>query len=140
MRATAFGAANRRGRQGRTTFGRTRWLVGVVCLAIVGTFAGTANAEPNAGSAVTVTLYDCSGPAGTPFPSFQTEKVPVGGAMPHVVGTTMIYKRTSLTDLTAGWTLTWGPFNDENEKPRITCNAVAPNGHLLLVTGFFTGP
>ena len=123
-----------------TTFGRTlgmlRFGVVVGCLAIVGVLTGTANAEPNADAAVTVTLYNCSGPAGTPS-SFQTEKIPVGGAMTHVVGSTDIFKRTSVTDLTAGWTVTWGPYGDI--KPLITCSAVAPNGHLLLVTGFFTG-
>ena len=51
----------------------------VGCLAIGGAFTGAASAEPNADFAVTVTLYDCSGPAGTPA-SFQTEKIPVGGA------------------------------------------------------------
>ena len=127
-----------------TTLGRTlgmlrgmlRFVVVVGCLAVVGVLSGTANAEPNADFAVTVTLYDCSGPAGTPS-SYQTEKLPVGGAMTHVVGSTDIFKRTSVTDLTAGWTVTWGPYGDI--KPLITCSAVAPNGHLLLVTGFFTG-
>ena len=57
-----------------TTLGRTlgmlrgmlRFVVVVGCLAVVGVLSGTANAEPNADFAVTVTLYDCSGPAGTP--------------------------------------------------------------------------
>lgn len=116
-----------------------RLLAGAAVAVLLGGFtfeASTANAEPNADFAVTVTLYDCSGPAGTPS-SFQTEKIPVGGAMTHVVGSTDIFKRTSLTDLTAGWIVTWGPYDDI--KPLITCSAVAPNGHLLLVTGFFTG-
>ena len=125
-----------------TTLGRTlgglRFVVVVGCLAVAGVLTGTASAEPNADFAVTVTLYDCSGPGGTPS-SFQTEKIPVGGAMTHVVGTTIIFKRTVVTDLTEGWTVKWGPFNDK--KPLITCNFVVPNnGHLGLVTGFFTGP
>lgn len=113
-----------------------RLVLAVGCLAVGGAFTGAASAEPNADFAVTVTLYNCSGPAGSPS-SFQTEKIPVGGAMTHVVGGTQIYKRTSLIDLTAGWTITWGPFGDI--KPLITCSAIAPNGHELLVTGFFTG-
>ncbi len=116
--------------------GLLRFAFVVGCLAVVGVLAGTANAEPNADFAVTVTLYNCSGPDG-PVADFQTEKIPVGGAMTHVVGTTLIYKRTVVQDLTAGWTVTWGPNNDQ--KDLITCNAVAPNGHLLQVTGFFTG-
>ena len=117
-------------------FKLARFVVVVGCLAVVGVLTGTANAEPNADFAVMVTFYDCSGPAGTPS-SFEIEKIPVGGATPHVVGSTDIFKRTSLTDLTAGWTFTWGPYDDI--KPLITCNVVAPNGHLFLVTGFFTG-
>ena len=113
-----------------------RFVVVVGCLAIVGVFTGTANAEPNADFAIKVWFYDCSGPAG-PLEPFQIEKIPVGGATPHVVGSTVIFKRTSLTDLTAGWTVTWGPYGDN--KPLITCSVVAPNGHQFLVTGFFTG-
>lgn len=107
------------------------------CLTIFGVLTGTANAEPNADFAVTVTLYDCSDAGGVPVDGFQTEKIPVGGAMTHVVGTTLIFKRTVVQDLTAGWIVTWGPFND-SKKALITCSAVAPNGHLIRVTGFFT--
>ncbi len=116
-----------------------RFLAGAVVAALLGGFtfaAGPAYAEPEADFAVTVLLYDCSGPPGTPS-EFYTEKIPVGGAMTHVVGTTLIYKRTIVTDLTAGWTVTWGPFDEI--RPLITCSAIAPNGHELLVTGFFTG-
>ena len=54
-----------------TTLGRTvrmlRFVVVVGCLAIAGALTGTANAEPTGGNSITVTLFNCSGPAGTPL-------------------------------------------------------------------------
>jgi hypothetical protein len=108
----------------------------VGCLAIVGSFTGTANAEPTGAHAITVTFFNCSGPTGTPT-TFQIEKSQNPSVAAHVVGSTDLFKRTSLTVLVTGETFTWGPYNDS--KPLITCNAIAPSGNLVLVTGFFTG-
>ena len=113
--------------------GMLRFVVVVGCLAIVGLLTGTANADPMNDGALTLTFFDCSGPAGTPT-SFQITKMPNPGPDVHVVGSTDLFKRTSFTDLVTGATFTWGPYNDK--KPLITCNVVAPSGHLLLVTGF----
>lgn len=97
---------------------------------------GTARAEPTGGPAITVTLFNCSGPAGTPT-SFQIMKEPNPGVAAHIVGSTDLFKRTLLTDLDAGVTVTWGPKNDD--KPLITCDVVALNGDRLLVKGFIAG-
>ena len=123
-----------------TTVGRTlgglRFVVVVGCLAIVGAFTGTANAEPTGGMSITVLLFNCSGPAGTPT-SFEIQKEQNPSVAAHVVGSTDIFKRTSFTDLVTGQTFTWGPYSDV--KPLVTCNVVAPSGHLVRATGFFTG-
>lgn len=116
-----------------------RFLVAIgLCAALVGggAITGTASADPMNDNTLTLTLFNCSGPAGTPT-TFQTTKTLSSGSSGHVVGSTDIFKRTSLTDLVTGETFTWGPKN--GDKPLITCNLVQPiNGHLLLVTGFLT--
>ena len=115
-----------------------RRICSAVVVVVVGLVAATpALAEPTGGNAITVTLFNCSGPAGTPT-SFQITKMPNPGVDVHVVGSTDIFKRTSFTDLVTGQTFTWGPYSDV--KPLVTCNVVAPSGHLVLATGFFTGP
>jgi len=123
-----------------TTVGRTlgglRFVVVVGCLAIVGAFTGTANAEPTGGMSITVLLFNCSGPAGTPT-SFEIQKEQNPSVAAHVVGTTYLFKRTLLTVVATGETVTWGPYN--GSQPIITCNAIAPSGQLILVEGFFTG-
>ena len=74
-----------------------RFFVVIGCLVIAGVLTtGTANAEPTGGNAITVTLYNCSGPAGTPS-SFDIQKEPNPGVAAHVVGETFLFKRTSLT-------------------------------------------
>ena len=114
-----------------------RFVVVVGCLVIAGVLTtGTANAEPTGGSAVTVTLFNCSGPAGTPT-SFTIQKEPNGGAAAHVVGSTDIFKRTLYIDLTTGQSFTWG-LNHDNQ-PLITCDVVTPSGHQVVITGFFSG-
>ncbi len=123
-----------------TTLGRTvrmlRFVVVVGCLAIAGALTGTANAEPTGGNAITVTLYNCSGPAGTPS-SFDIQKEPNPGVAAHVVGETFLFKRTSLTFVDTGESVIWGPKTAE--KAIITCMVVVPSGRLAVVTGFFTG-
>ena len=113
-----------------------RFVVVVGCLAIVGVVTGTANAEPTGGDAITVTFFNCSGLAGTPT-TFQIEKEPNPSVAAHVVGSTDLFKRTSLTVVVTGETTTWGPYNDSKEL--ITCYAIAPSGNLVLVTGFIVG-
>ena len=117
------------------TVGMLRFVVVVGCLAIAGALTGTANAEPTGGNAITVTLYNCSGPAGTPS-SFDIQKEPNPGVAAHVVGETFLFKRTSLTFVDTGESVIWGP---KTEKAIITCMVVVPSGSLAVVTGFFTG-
>src|SRR5262245_33700776 len=123
-----------------TTLKRTLGLlrVGVVvgCLAIAGVLTGTANAEPTGGNAITVTLFDCTGPAGTPT-SFDIEKIANPSVAAHVVGETYLFKRTSLAFPQFGEITIWGP---PANKGVITCMVVVPSGDLGIVTGFFTGP
>jgi hypothetical protein len=116
--------------------GRLRFVVVVGCLAIVGALTGTANAEPTGGNAITVTLFNCSGPAGTPS-SFDIQKEQNPSVAAHVVGETFLFKRTSLFVPATGETVVWGPKNVG--EALITCSAIAPSGNLVIVTGFFTG-
>ena len=116
---------------------KERFVVVVAALAIALVVnAGTAFAEPNGGNVLTLTLYNCSGPAETPT-SFTVQKELSSSNAGHVVGSTDIFRRTSVTDLTAGVTYTYGVTNDN--RPLITCDVVAPDGHQLVVMGFFTG-
>ncbi len=124
-----------------TIFGRTlgmlRFVVVVGCFAIAGVLTGTASAEPDVGNAITVRFFDCTGPAGTPE-SFDIEKVQNPSVAAHVVGSTVLFKRTSLFVPSTGENVIWGP-KDVGEA-LITCSAIAPSGRLVIVTGFFTGP
>ena len=114
---------------------RLRVAVAVGCLAIAGVLTCTANADPTNDNSVTVTLFNCSGPAGTPT-SFTITRIPATDPVAHVVQSTDVFRRTLVIDLTTGQSFAWG-YNDS--KPLITCSAVGPNGHLFQVTGFFTG-
>jgi hypothetical protein len=114
-----------------------RFVVVVGCLAIAGVLTATASAEPTGGNAITVKLFDCTGPAGTPE-SFEIQKEPNPGVAAHVVGETFLFKRTSLFVPETGEFAVWGP--KEVGEALITCSAIAPSGRLVIVTGFFTGP
>ena len=114
-----------------------RRICSAVVVVVVGLVAATpALAEPTGGNAITVTLFNCSGPAGTPS-SFDIQKEPNPGVAAHVVGETFLFKRTSLFVPATGETVVWGPKNVG--EALITCSAIAPSGNLVIVTGFFTG-
>ena len=114
-----------------------RRICSAVAVVVVGLVAATpALAEPTGGNAITVTLFNCSGPAGTPS-SFDIQKEPNPGVAAHVVGETFLFKRTSLTFVDTGESVIWGPKTAE--KAIITCMVVVPSGSLAVVTGFFTG-
>ena len=119
------------------TLGMLRFVVVVGCLAIVGVLSATASAEPSEGNAITVAFFDCTGPAGTPE-SFEIQKVQNPSVAAHVVGSTVLFKRTSLFVPATGETVVWGPKNVGGAL--ITCSAIAPSGRLVIVTGFITGP
>ena len=121
----------------KRTLGMLRVGVVVGCLAIAAGIPATASAEPDVRNAITVTFFDCTGPAGTPE-SFDIEKVQNPSVAAHVVGETFLFKRTSLFVPATGETVVWGP-KDVGEA-LITCSAIAPSGNLVIVTGFFTGP
>ena len=124
-----------------TTLERTlrmlRFVVVVGCLAIAGALTGTANAEPTGGNAITVTLFNCSGPAGTPS-SFDIQKVPNPGVAAHVVGRPSSSSERRSSSSSNGRDRHLGA--EERGEALITCSAVAPSGNLVIVTGFFTGP
>ena len=110
-------------------------VVAVACASLVAAAASAAHADPMGDGAITLTLFNCSGPPGTPA-SFQVTKNLNGGSGFHLVDGTGTFKRTSVTDLVTGGTATYG--NDET-KPVLTCNVVSiASGDLLLVTGFIT--
>src|SRR5262245_63713380 len=95
-----------------TTLGRTlgmlRLVVVVGCLAIAGVLTGTASAEPSDANSIIVGFFDCSGPAGTPE-SFSIQKVQNPSVAAHVVGSTVLFKRTSLFVPETGENFVWGP-------------------------------
>lgn len=110
-------------------------VVAIVCACVAALAASAAHADPMGDGAITLTLFNCSGPAGTPA-SFQVTKMLNGGSGFHLVDGTGVFKRTSVTDLVTGESASWG--NDDT-KPVLTCNVVSiASGHLLLVTGFIT--
>jgi hypothetical protein len=115
-----------------------RRICSAVVVVVVGLVAATpALAEPTTGNSITVAFFNCSGPAGTPA-SFDIEKVQNPSVAAHVVGSTVLFKRTSLFVPSTGETVVWGPMNVG--EALITCSAIAPSGRLVIVTGFFTGP
>lgn len=109
-------------------------------VALVGAFValgavGSAKGDPLNDGAITLTLYTCTGPAGTPS-TFQGTKVLSGANSLHLLDGTTIFRRTSIFDPVTEVLYTWGLQN--NDRPLVTCTVVDPfTGHVLVVSGFF---
>jgi hypothetical protein len=101
--------------------------------------AGAAHADPVNVESVTISLFDCIGPAGTPS-GFDIAKIPNPGAALHLVdgtGTLVLY---SATDETTGLLAFTTPGMERNNAARlVTCRFVSPlNGHTFRVSGQIT--
>jgi hypothetical protein len=116
---------------------RVRLVIVITCALAIGVTAGSAHADPLDGNAVTLTLFNCSGPAGTPS-SFDATKNLNGATAFHLVDGTANFQRVFVQDLVTG---EGGPLpgNGRDNHPLVTCNVISKRtGDLLLVEGFFT--
>jgi hypothetical protein len=101
--------------------------------------AGAAYAAPVNDETVTITLYDCTGPAGTPS-SFDITEIPNPGAALHLVNRTGTFVLYRGTDETTGLLVFTTPGMERNNPERlVTCRFVSPlNGHTYRVSGQIT--
>jgi len=104
--------------------------------------AGAAYADPDNDGSVTITLFDCSGPAGTPS-SFDVAKIPTQGAALHLVNGTGNFVVKSAFDVTTGSLRFATPGMERNDHELITCSFIAPAaspvaGHTIRVSGQMT--
>ena len=120
-----------------TTLGtllRLTTLVGACVIAL--SAVGTAQGDPFNDGSVTVTLYNCTGPAGTPSTMQGTRML--NGANPLLLSDgTGVFVRTSIYDTVLDVLIVWGLTN--NDRPLVTCNVVSTRtGNVSVVTGFIT--
>lgn len=95
-------------------------------------------ADPGNSGTRTITLYNCTGPAGTPTTFTIVKESGIVTAF-HLVDGTGLFIPVGLADLTAGQQLTVLPGFDVNNVPLVTCNITRPrDGELFLIAGFFT--
>ena len=117
-----------------------RWslLLALIAVSTMAT-AGAAHADPVSDESVTITLFDCTGPAGTPS-SFDITKIPNPGAALHLVNGTGTFVLYSGTDETTGLLVFTTPGMERNNPERlVTCRFVSPlNGHTYRVSGQIT--
>ena len=117
-----------------------RWLLSLALIAVsTMATAGAAYAAPVNDETVTITLYDCTGPAGTPS-SFDITKIPNPGAALHLVNGTGTFVLYSGTDETTGLLVFTTPGMERNNPEwLVTCRFVSPlNGHTYRVSGQIT--
>ena len=93
-------------------------------------------ADPVKDESVTITLFDCIGPAGTPS-SFDVAKIPTPGAALHLVNGTETFVLYSAIDETTGLLVFTTPGMERNNAERlVTCRFVSLlNGHAFRVPG-----
>ena len=117
-----------------------RWslLLALIAVSTMAT-AGAAHADPVNDESVTITLFDCTGPAGTPS-SFDITKIPNPAAALHLVNGTGTFVLYSGTDETTGLLVFTTPGMERNNPERlVTCRFVSPlNGHTYRVSGQIT--
>jgi hypothetical protein len=116
-----------------------RFVVAIACAsAVVVSAVDAAQADPMNDESVTLTLFSCSGPPGTPS-TFDVTKIPNGGSGFHLVDGTGNFVRKTATDLVTGQTVVSTPGLEHNDLPLVICYVVSPHtGHLILVSGVFT--
>ena len=115
---------------------RLRLVIGLVVAVVVALgVVGSAQGDPLNDNSITITLYNCTGPAGTPS-TFQGTKTFSGANSLHLLDGTGNFLRRSYFDTVTGLFITWGPA--DINKPLVTCNAVsALTGNVAVVTGYF---
>lgn len=97
---------------------------------------GTAQGDPFNEGSLTVTLYNCTGPAGTPS-TMEGTRMPNGSNPLHLLDGTGTFVRTSIYDTVLDVLIVWGLTN--NDRPLVTCNVVSTRtGNVSVVTGFIT--
>ena len=117
-----------------------RWSLVLALIAVSAmATAGASHADPVNDESVTIALFDCTGPAGTPS-SFDITKIPGPGAALHLVngrGTYVLYRGF---DETTGLLVFTTPGIERNNPERlVTCRFVSPlNGHTYRVSGQIT--
>ena len=113
-----------------------RLVIGLVAFVVPLCAVGSAQGDPLNGNTLIITLYNCTGPAGTPS-TFQGTKTLSGANSLHLLDGTGNFVRRSYLDTVTGLSITWGP--GDATKPTVTCNTVsAETGHVAVVTGYFT--
>ena len=105
-----------------------RGLVIVLAVVALGA-AGSAHADPLNGASIPLTLYNCTGPAGTPS-TFEGTKMLSSANSLHLNDGTGIFRRTMISDPVTGALYTWGLQN--NDRPLVTCNVVDSPGPRSL--------
>ena len=108
-------------------------MLALACAAVAaGSLAGAASADPGA---VTGTMFNCTGPAGTPT-VIEWEKQSISGGGLHIVGTNQTFNRQGAFDLTLGVMLFAPPAGLVSSGLMVTCEAVSPiTGHETLIYG-----
>jgi hypothetical protein len=108
----------------------------VICVVIAAaSFAGKASADPGD---ITITVYNCTGPAGTPA-TFTVEKESGHAAALHIVGTTQTFLRLGEYDLNLGQQIFGPPNGIADSDMLVTCELLNPfTNHLVLIQGFIT--
>jgi len=96
------------------------------------------SADPNNGNSIENTLFDCTGPAGTPE-TYTGTKIPGPGVNLQLSDATQVYVAMRTTDLITGVTWYDTPGLAHSGLPTITCHVIGGlSGHLIETTGYLT--
>jgi hypothetical protein len=108
-------------------------LFALVCAgAAAGSLAAPVSADPGD---ITITMYNCTGPAGTPGTITIEKESPSGGAL-HIVGTKETFNRQGEFDLTLGVAIFGPPAGLASSGLMVTCESLNPfSGDLVLIYG-----
>jgi hypothetical protein len=110
-------------------------LLVLTCAAVVaGALAVSASADPGD---VTVTLFNCAGPAGTPT-TIVVEKENETDVSLRAVDGTSVFRIVAEEDLTTGTSFVVGKGLYNNGVPLVTCDVIRPNGDNAIITGLLT--
>ena len=112
-------------------------LAALACTAVLGGFAGSANAEAPPATEPPWAFADCTGPAGTPT-SFTAAHRNSAGSDFRLTDDTSTFVVLVFVDVTAGKEFR-PPGHDQAGNATATCTTVNPyTGHVLRLSGFFT--
>jgi len=110
-------------------------MLALACAAVAaGSLAGAASAAPDPWP-YTGTMFNCTGPAGTPT-VIEWEKQSASGGALHIVGTNKTFNRQGAFDVTLGFMLFAPPAGLVSSGLMVTCEAVSPiSGDEVLIYG-----